>query len=77
MDNLLLKGPIQDDHLEIIDRAGILVNDEIIEAIGPFRSRQTSAVDLLRKCDHAARLMSIPICWAGIRAGDFAMRRWA
>jgi imidazolonepropionase len=79
MDNLLLKGPIQDAHLEIIDHAGILVNGETIEAVGPFRELKSLAasVELVE-----GKYVIMPgmidvhthICWAGTRAGDFAMR---
>jgi|WetSurSiteA1Bulk_404760.scaffolds.fasta_scaffold23003_2 imidazolonepropionase len=79
MDSLPLKGPLTDDRLEIIDHAGILVNGDVIEAVGPFRELKslTSAVEPVDE-----ELTLIPgmvdvhthICWAGSRAGDYAMR---
>jgi imidazolonepropionase len=79
MDNMLPKGPLADNQLEIIGNAGILVNGELIEAVGEFRQLHslTSAVERVE-----GEYTLIPgmvdvhthICWAGSRAGDYAMR---
>jgi imidazolonepropionase len=79
MNNLPKKGPLSDDQLEIIDNAGILVNGEVIEAVGTFRELKslTPVVEPV-----AGDYTVIPglidahthICWAGSRAGDYAMR---
>lgn len=79
MDKLPVKGPLSDNNLEIIDHAGILVNGEIIEAVGPFRDLSiiAGAVELVD-----GEFTALPgfvdchthICWAGSRANDYALR---
>jgi imidazolonepropionase len=36
MDKLPLKGPLNDDLLEVIEHAGILINNSSIKAIGDY-----------------------------------------
>lgn len=79
MDKLPVKGPLSDNNLEIIEHAGILVNGEIIEAVGPFRDLSiiAGAVELVD-----GEFTALPgfvdchthICWAGSRANDYALR---
>jgi imidazolonepropionase len=79
MDNLPLKGPLSDDQLGIIDHAGILVSGDRIEAIGPFRELKSLA-PVVEPVE--GEKVAMPgwvdahthICWAGSRAGDYAMR---
>lgn len=79
MDNLQLKGPLSDDHLEIIDHAGILVNGDMIEAIGPFRELKSLA-PVVEPVE--GDLVVLPgmidvhthLCWSGSRANDYTMR---
>lgn len=79
MDNLPLKGPLSDDQLGIISQAGILVNGDRIEAIGPFRELK-SLTPVLEPVKGEQVVMPgwvdshTHICWAGSRAGDYAMR---
>src|SRR5512133_1284196 len=79
MDHLNSKGPLADEKLEIIEDAGILVTDEIIEAIGPYRElRKQGGVEESIE----GSLVAMPgmidvhthICWSGSRAGDYAFR---
>lgn len=79
MDGIPLKGRLSDDQLEIISHAGILVNGEKIEIVGPYRELQ-SLTPVLETVE--GEQVVIPglvdahthICWAGSRAGDYAMR---
>jgi imidazolonepropionase len=79
MDNLPARGPLTDAQLEIIDNAGILINDEVIEAVGGFRELQAiaSTVETVDgDCTVIPGMVDAHthICWAGSRAGDYAMR---
>lgn len=79
MDGLPAKGPLTDDQLEVIDHAGILINGDRIEAIGSFRELN-SLTPVVEPVE--GEQVVIPglvdshthICWAGSRAGDYAMR---
>jgi imidazolonepropionase len=79
MDHLTGAGPLPDSQLEIIENAGILVKDGVIEATGPFRELKTLTQDI-EQVDGAFTAMPglvdahTHICWAGTRAGDYAMR---
>jgi imidazolonepropionase len=79
MDRLPVKGPLTDDQLEIINNAGILVNGEVIESVGPFSDLHTlAAVVETVEGDYTAMPGMVDahthICWAGSRSGDYAMR---
>jgi imidazolonepropionase len=79
MRQLPLKGPLQDEHMEIIGQAGILVNGNIIEAIGPYADlkSQANAYEFIEgDCVVMPGMVDAHthICWAGSRAGDYAMR---
>jgi len=82
MDRLPVKGPLGDDQLEIITEAGMLVKGSILE-IGKFKdllARHYDSLESLEEIDTPAVAMPglidahTHICWAGSRAGDYAMR---
>ena len=79
MDGLGMKGVLSDDSFPVIPNAGILINDGKIEAIGDFRELQplsahVEAVD--GNCVVMPGLVDVHthLCWAGMRAKDYAMR---
>lgn len=79
MNGIPLKGRLSDDSLEIISEAGILVKDEVIEAIGPYRELSTLTTVIENVAGDYAVIPGLVdvhthICWAGSRAGDYAMR---
>ncbi|MGI9541619.1 MAG: imidazolonepropionase [Cyclobacteriaceae bacterium] len=81
MDQLPLRGPIKDDQLAILNEAGILVNGDQIAMLDDFEALRaahpTAEVDKMED-----NLVVLPgfidshthICFAGSRAGDYAMR---
>ncbi|MBN1414938.1 MAG: imidazolonepropionase [Bacteroidales bacterium] len=82
MDHLPVKGPLDDDRLEIITDAGILVKGSILD-MGKFKdllARHYGSIESLEEIEIPA--VALPglidahthICWAGSRAGDYAMR---
>jgi imidazolonepropionase len=79
MDNLPIKGPLSDDQLEIVENAGILVNGEVVESVGGFRELH-SLTSVVEPVEGDFTVMPglidthTHICWAGSRAGDYAMR---
>jgi imidazolonepropionase len=79
MDGLPLRGPLADSQLEIISQAGILINGEKIETIGPFRELK-SLTPVVEPVEGEQVVMPglvdthTHICWAGSRAGDYALR---
>jgi imidazolonepropionase len=79
MDNLPAKGPLSDEQLEVVEHAGLLVNGEIIEQVGPFRELKSLAGEVEFIGDNVTVMPGMVdvhthICWAGSRAGDYAMR---
>lgn len=77
---LPLRGPLQDDQMEIIPQAGIVVENERIAEVGSFvalRSRGHRQVEEVEQ-----PLVALPgmvdahthLCFAGSRAADYAMR---
>ncbi len=79
MDDIPLKGPLSDDRLEVIPHAGILVKGTVIEAIGAFRELKSLASEVEQVEEEFTIMPGMidvhtHICWAGSRAGDYAMR---
>ncbi|SKC02111.1 imidazolonepropionase [Soonwooa buanensis] len=81
LDKLPLRGKIQDESLEIMTNAGVLVDDEKIVATGDFEELKSNnpnaSIDLI---DTEQVLLPAlvdahtHICFGGNRANDFAMR---
>lgn len=84
MDHLPAKGVIADDQLEIINDAGVLVNDEgILAEVGTYASLEKTAIQNKYELERPdAGLVALPgfvdshthLCWAGSRAADYAGR---
>jgi imidazolonepropionase len=79
MDGLGLKGNLPDDRFPVISDAGILVNAGKIEAIGDFRelkSLNAEVEDVDGNCVVMPGMVDVHthLCWAGMRAKDYAMR---
>jgi imidazolonepropionase len=82
MDHLPEKGPLDDDRLEIITDAGMLVKGSILET-GKFKDLLARHYDSIESFEEiTSPAVAIPglidahthICWAGSRAADYAMR---
>jgi imidazolonepropionase len=79
MDGLGVKGALPEDTFPVISNAGILISDGMIEAIGDFRELQ-SLNATIEPVEGSYTVMPgmidvhTHICWAGIRAKDYAMR---
>jgi imidazolonepropionase len=79
MDGLPARGPINDDQLQIIENAGILIKGSFIEAIGPY-SDLKHLTPVREEMENSLTAMPgmidvhTHICWAGSRAGDYAKR---
>jgi imidazolonepropionase len=79
MDGLALKGILSDDRFPVIPDAGILVRDGKIEAIGSFRELQSLNAEIENvegNCVVMPGMVDVHthLCWAGMRAKDYAMR---
>lgn len=79
MDCLDLKGALPEDRFPVISDAGILVRDGKIEAVGNFRELQSLNAEtetVEGNCVVMPGMVDVHthICWAGIRAKDYAMR---
>lgn len=77
------RGPLQDDQLAIVPNTGLLVKDGIITKVGPYKKLLKSWS--LSDIDHTPleeKYVVLPgfidahthICYAGSRAGDYALR---
>lgn len=83
LDQLPLKGAIKDEQLQVVEQAAlVLKNDQIVE-ISPFKDAQTKYSSLsphIINLDFDAVVLPAyvdahtHICFAGSRANDFAMR---
>ncbi len=81
MDHLPLKGPLQDEALQIISEGGIVVENGTIRKVGAFADLQKEADNAVLE-EITEPLVCLPgfidchthICYAGSRAGDYAMR---
>ncbi len=83
LDKLSLKGTLKDEQLEVIEKAGILIEDEKILEIGVFSELLNKANSLSTEIiELKSELVALPgwidchthICFGGSRAKDFAMR---
>ena len=83
LDKLSLKGALKDEQLEVIEKAGILVEDEKILEIGVFSELLNQANSLGAEIiEVKSEFVALPgwidchthICFGGSRARDFAMR---
>lgn len=83
MDNIPLKGSVNDNQLEIIPNGGVVVRDGKIVKTGNFNqlcfefSDQHTIIDRIDKEMVAMPGMVDPhthICWAGSRAKDYSLR---
>lgn len=82
LNHLPLRGKISDNQLEIIENGGVLVKNNLIEAIGDFdvianETKQSAEITCLHEeqvCLPAFIDCHTHICFGGNRANDFAMR---
>lgn len=81
LNNLPLKGKLQDESLEIISNGGILTENGIIQKVGDFDSLKQnfpdSEIDLIENEQIALPAFvdaHTHICFGGNRSNDFAMR---
>lgn len=83
MNGLAHKGPIKDNQLEIIEDAGILIHEGLIEAVGTFNKlRKETNLKPNDITQIEEDLVALPgfidphthICFAGSRANDYANR---
>ena len=81
MSGLALKGPIQDDRLEVWHNAGILIQDGIIQSVAKYEDllvTQNDTVKVRLQGDHVCLPGFVDahthICFSGSRANDYAMR---
>ncbi|WP_057937295.1 imidazolonepropionase [Algoriphagus resistens] len=83
LDKLPKKGALKDEQLEILEDAGILVEDEKILEVGSFHDLLKKAKSLnAETIELKGDLVALPgwidchthICFGGNRANDFAMR---
>ncbi|SIN68699.1 imidazolonepropionase [Algoriphagus halophilus] len=83
LDKLPLKGPLKDESLEIIQEAGILIQDDQIIEVGNFEElRSKITLDQTELHLLEGDCVAVPgwidchthICFGGTRARDFAMR---
>ncbi len=79
MDGLSIKGALSDDRFPVISDAGILIKDGKIEAIADFRELKSLNAEIEAvegKCVVMPGMVDVHthICWAGMRAKDYAMR---
>lgn len=80
MRSLALAGPIKDDKLEIITQGGVLVDDQIIRAVGFFDELAKNHKGAVTEITQPTVLMPgfvdchTHLCFAGSRAKDYALR---
>lgn len=79
MDDMPYKGPLNDNDLQVIEDAGIIVRGEFIEAVGSYRELK-SLTPVIEETGGTYTVIPglidvhTHICWAGSRAGDAAKR---
>ncbi|HAS44902.1 MAG TPA: imidazolonepropionase [Microscillaceae bacterium] len=81
LENLPLKGAIQDEQLVIRENAGVLVNDGFIEAVDDFEAlaKNNAGIEVEKVSEPMVLLPGLVdahthICFGGSRARDYAMR---
>jgi imidazolonepropionase len=79
MAGMPLKGPLADSRLEVIENAGIIITDGIVEQTGLFDDLRKTISDVEPVTGKMTILpgfidVHTHICWGGSRAGDYAMR---
>ncbi|OJJ17614.1 imidazolonepropionase [marine bacterium AO1-C] len=81
LENLPLKGAIQDEQLVVKANAGVLVNDGVIETVDDFETlvKDTANVEVETLTEPMVLLPGLVdahthICFGGSRARDYAMR---
>lgn len=83
MDKMDVKGPLLDDNLEIIEKAGIITDGDYIQETGDFEMLAEIAEKNNYKIEELHEpLVALPgfidphthICWAGNRADDYSRR---
>ena len=82
MRQLPLKGPIDDEQLEIIPAAGLVVKEGNIIAVGIFKDLKSAFIDKVKVLHIHDDAVCLPgfidahthICFAGTRANDYAAR---
>jgi len=81
LSNLPLRGKLSDDQLEIIENGGIIIKNDIIEAVGDFQTLKSQNPEIETENIEGEKI-ALPafvdshthICFGGNRANDFAMR---
>ena len=80
MDKLPLGGPIHIDQMEIVHQGGIILGDGFIREVGSFKDLEKNWTGQVMETDTSSVLLPgfvdshTHICWAGSRAGDYAMK---
>lgn len=82
MNGLPLKGPLKDDELEILNNAGIVVENGKILDLGNYSNLENSYPDAVKSLSNNSEQVALPsfidchthICWGGNRVNDYAMR---
>jgi imidazolonepropionase len=82
MDGIPLKGPIQDQTLEIISKAGIVVQNGKILDLGSYSELEKNHSDVEKRLNNNEDQVVVPsfidchthICWGGNRVNDYSMR---
>lgn len=81
MNELPLKGSINDEKLEIVKDGGVLIKDHLIHAIGNFDTliKSNAKAQVIKVENHSVALPGFTdphthICFAGSRANDYSMR---
>lgn len=79
LENLPLKGAIDDEQLVIKENAGVLIDGDVIEQIGSFEALASQCDNVEEVAENSVLLPGFVdahthICFGGSRARDYAMR---
>ena len=82
MNGLPLKGPLKDEHLEVLTNAGIVVQDGKVLDLGSYSDLENIHSDSEKKFNNNSEQIALPsfidchthICWGGNRVNDYSMR---